>query len=261
MAWCCPTSGASMSEARTVSVITGAARGIGRAAAVRLAQGGHEVVLVDIDGDEAEAAASVIGAEGGRASAVHCDVSDHAATADAVELILARCGRIDVLVNNAGRTMGKGLLEITEEEWDGTIAVNLKSVFNWCRWVAPAMQAAGAGRIINISSLNALNGGVTSAVSKVAYAASKAGVLGLTRSLAKELGPQITVNAICPGIIRTELTDQLLAEREAELTRGISLGRLGTVDDIAGLIAYLASEPHMFMTGQHITADGGQWVS
>ena len=115
------------------------------------------------------------------------------------------------------------------------------------------------GRIISISSLNALSGGVTSAVSKHAYAAAKAGILGLTRSLAKELGPKVSVNAVCPGIIATELLRDMISRREAQLTSGIAMARVGTPEDVASIVRYLAADAHMFITGQHIVVDGFQW--
>jgi 3-oxoacyl-[acyl-carrier protein] reductase len=121
------------------------------------------------------------------------------------------------------------------------------------------MKQDSGGRIISISSINALSGGVTSAVSKHAYAAAKAGILGLTRSLAKELGPKVSVNAICPGIIATDLLGGLLGDRGAELTAGIAMGRVGKPEDVASIVRYLAVETHMFMTGQHFVVDGFQW--
>jgi 3-oxoacyl-[acyl-carrier protein] reductase len=156
--------------------------------------------------------------------------------------------------------MPKGVLDIDEAEFDRTIAVNLKSCFNYVQAVAPVMLAMGGGRIVSMSSLNAFTGGVTSAVSKFAYAAAKAGILGMTRSLAKELGPTIAVNAICPGVIKTELTAPLIAAREGELARGIALGRVGGPDDIAQLVAFLATAEPFFITGQEFVVDGFQWV-
>jgi 3-oxoacyl-[acyl-carrier protein] reductase len=242
-------------------VVTGGARGIGRACALALAGADMNVAVVDLLVDEAAQTVNQLRAVGVDAVAVESDVTDVAAAEVAAALIHRTFGRIDVLVNNAGRTSAKGLLEITVDEWHNTIAVNLTSCFAWSRAVVPYMQRAGHGRIVNMASLNAITGGVTSAVSKFAYAAAKAGVLGLTRSLAKELGPQISVNAICPGIIKTDLTAALIADREEELERGISLGRLGTPEDVAGLVVYLATAEPMWMTGQHLVVDGGQWVT
>jgi 3-oxoacyl-[acyl-carrier protein] reductase len=151
-------------------------------------------------------------------------------------------------------------LEITEDEFDRTIAINLKSCFNYIRAVAPAMQAQGGGRIISMSSLNAHTGGVTAAVSRFAYAAAKAGIIGMTKALAKELGPTILVNAICPGVIETELGNTLTRERGAALAQaGIALQRMGKPDDVAQLVLFLAASEPCFMTGQALVVDGFQF--
>jgi len=248
-------------QGNRAAIVTGGARGIGRAIALRLARSGYSLALVDILQREADETAGEIRALGVDAMVVTADVASLDAAERGVAGIVGRFGRIDVLVNNAGRTMSKGLLEITEEEWDATVDVNLKSFFCWCRAVAPVMLENGGGRIVNISSLNAITGGVTRAVSKFAYSAAKAGVLGMTKSLAKELGPTIAVNAVLPGIIRTDINAGQVATREAEFIDSILLRRLGSVDDIASIVHYLAAEPHMFMTGQHLVVDGGQWIT
>ena len=157
--------------------------------------------------------------------------------------------------------MPKGLLDIEESEWDRTIDVHMKGCFNWCRAVVPSMLAKQSGRIINISSVSAYSGGVTKAVSKFAYAGAKAGILGMTRALAKELGPTIAVNAICPGAIKTELTAAMLEERADEFVSGICLGRLGTPADIGQVAAFLATVEPNYISGQAITVDGFQWVT
>ena len=151
-------------------------------------------------------------------------------------------------------------LEITEEEYDTTMNINLKSCFNYIQAVAPFMLKAKWGRIISMSSLNAHSGGVTAAVSRFSYTSAKAGILGMTRALAKELGPDILVNAVCPGLIKTEITkNAVIATREPELVKGIALKRVGTPTDVAELVCFLAlSEPN-FITGQDITIDGFQW--
>jgi len=150
--------------------------------------------------------------------------------------------------------------ELSIEEWNRTIAVNLKSCFNYIHAIAPIMlKQESGGRIASMSSLNALSGGVTSAVSKHAYAAAKAGILGLTRSLAKELGPKIMINAICPGVIETELGNSLTQSRGEEMKKGIMLNRLGKPADIAQLVAFLATSEPCFITGQHFVIDGFQW--
>jgi 3-oxoacyl-[acyl-carrier protein] reductase len=162
-------------------------------------------------------------------------------------------------VNNAGKANPKGILDCTEEEFDHTIAVNLKSCFNYIQAFAPLMLRGGGGRIVSMSSLNAHTGGVTSAVSKFSYAAAKAGILGMTRALAKELGPSIAVNAICPGIIQTEIGNVLTRSRGAELARKIALGRVGAPQDVARMVAFLCAEEPNFITGQAFVIDGFQW--
>jgi 3-oxoacyl-[acyl-carrier protein] reductase len=242
------------------ALVTGGARGIGRACALALADAGLDIALVDLLEPEMAATAGEIAARGRQTLTFQADVSDFARAHAIVDQVEASWGQIDVLLNNAGAPNPKPILEISEAEFDRTIAVNLKSCFNFIHATAPIMlkQDTG-GRIISMSSINALSGGVTSAVSKHAYAAAKAGILGLTRSLAKELGPKIAVNAICPGVIATDLLRGLLGEREAELTAGIALGRVGKPEDIASIVRYLAVEAHMYMTGQHFVVDGFQW--
>jgi 3-oxoacyl-[acyl-carrier protein] reductase len=241
------------------AVVTGGAKGIGRGCALALAEKGFDLALVDLLDDEMARTRGEIEGMGRRCATYHADVAEFARAQEVVDDIRATFGRLDFLLNNAGRPMPKGLLEITEEEFDRTIAINLKSCFNWCRAVVPVMQAQGAGRIVCMSSINALSGGVTSAVSKFAYAAAKAGILGLTRSLAKELGPEIVINAICPGLIKTETPNAVIRAREAELVTGIVLGRVGTPQDIGQLVAFLATVEPNFITGQHFVVDGFQW--
>ena len=244
-----------------IAIVTGGARGIGRGCAHALADRGFDVALVDLLKPEMERTAGEIRAKGRRASCHEADVARFDLAQAVADAVIGEWGGIDVLVNNAGRSMAKGLLEISEEEWDRTIDINLKSCFNWCRAVAPTMLAQRSGRIVSMSSVNAHTGGVTSAVSKFAYAAAKAGILGLTRALAKELGPDIAVNAICPGVIKTELTSSLLKAREPELVKGIALGRLGSPQDVAELVAFLATVEPNFITGQNFIVDGFQWVT
>lgn len=241
------------------AIVTGGARGIGRACALALADKGFDIVLVDLLVDEIARTRGEIEALGRRCLTYNADVADFARAQEVVDDAIAQFGRIDFLLNNAGRAMPKGLLEITEDEFDRTIAINLKSCFNWCRAVVPTMQAQGAGRIVSMSSINAHSGGVTSAVSKFAYAAAKAGILGLTRSLAKELGPTITVNAICPGLIKTETPNAVIRAREADLITGIVLNRVGTPQDVAQVVAFLATVEPNFVTGQDFIVDGFQW--
>jgi len=248
-------------DGRRVAIVTGGARGIGRGCAHALAERGFDVALVDLLVPEMERTAGEIGAKGRRVLTYEADVARFDLAQTIAAAVVAEWGRIDVLVNNAGRSMPKGLLEISEAEWDRTIEINLKSCFNWCRAVVPTMLAQKGGRIVSMSSLNAHTGGVTSAVSKFAYAAAKAGILGMTRALAKELGPHIAINAICPGVIKTELGNSLTQSREPELVKGIALGRLGGPRDVAELVAFLATVEPNFITGQDFVIDGFQWVA
>jgi 3-oxoacyl-[acyl-carrier protein] reductase len=251
--------GMAKAMART-ALVTGGARGIGRACALALADAGFDIAIVDLMEKEMAATARDIEARGRRTLTVKADVSDFARAHAIVEQVVTDWGQLDVLLNNAGAPNPKPILEISEAEFDRTIAINLKSCFNYIHASAPfMMKQEMGGRIISISSINALSGGVTSAVSKHAYAAAKAGILGLTRSLAKELGPKVAVNAICPGILEPALLGRLLGDRKEQLVAGIAMGRTGTPEDVASIVLYLASEAHMFMTGQHFVVDGFQW--
>ena len=241
-----------------VAIVTGGARGIGRACALALARAGHAIALIDVLGAEMDRTAAEIGPS---AMCVHADVADFTRAQQVVAEVRDRFGRIDFLLNNAGRPMPKGLLEITEAEFDQTIAVNLKSCFNYIRAVAPVMLAQGGGRIASMSSLNAHSGGVTAALSRFAYASAKAGILGMTRALAKELGPTILINAICPGLIQTELAkNPVIVERGTQIARdGIALHRMGSPDDVAQLVVFLATSEPCFITGQDFKVDGFQY--
>lgn len=244
---------------RKVAVVTGGARGIGRGCAHALAERGFDIALVDLLVPEMERTAGELRAMGREALVLEADVADHARARAVAAQVEAAWGRIDALVNDAGKSNARGILDCPEEEFDRTIAVNLKSCFNYIQAIAPVMLKGGGGRIVSMSSLNAHTGGVTSAVSKFAYSAAKAGILGMTRALAKELGPTIAVNAICPGIIETELGNSLTRARGAELAQKIALGRVGTPADVARMVAFLCAEEPNFITGQHFIIDGFQW--
>ena len=251
-----------MSVTSRVAVVTGAARGIGRATATALAKNGFRVALVDLRARELRETAVLVRDAGTEALELVGDVTSFTTTQRLAREVLTAWTRVDVLVNNAGISQPKGLLEITEEEWDRTIDTHLKGAFNWCRMVAPAMLGQRAGRIINMSSVSAHTGAGTAAVSKSAYCAAKAGILGLTRGLAKELAPHVTVNAICPGLIATDLTAGMIAREGADaLMRTIPLARLGTPEDIAQVVVFLATVTPCFMTGEVLDVDGGQWVN
>jgi len=245
---------------RRTAIVTGGARGIGRGCALKLAREGCAVALVDVLLPEMASTKGELEALGVPCLTFEADVALFGRAQEVADSVMAEWGRIDVLVNNAGRAQPKGILELEEAEWDATIDLNLKSCFNYVRAVAPAMLAAEHGRIVSMSSLNAHSGGVTAAVSRFAYAAAKAGILGMTRSLAKELGPTIAVNAICPGLIKTEVAkNPVIAAREPELIEGIALNRVGSPQDVAEVVSFLALSDPCFITGQAITVDGFQW--
>jgi len=248
-------------SSRKVAVVTGGARGIGRGCADALARAGYDIALVDVLVPEMQRTAGEIRAVGRDCLTLEADVSLYQRAHEVVAEVHKTFGHIDVLLNNAGRSMPKGILEITEAEFDSTIAVDLKSCFNYIQAVAPMMLAQGGGRIVSMSSLNAHSGGVTAAVSRFAYAAAKAGILGMTRALAKELGPTILINAICPGLIETELAkNPVIVNRGAEIARdGIALHRVGRPADIAQLVVFLATSEPCFITGQDFVVDGFQY--
>ncbi len=238
-----------------VAIVTGASRGIGRAIAVELARRGARVVVNY--NRNAEAAAEVVAAieaDGGRAVAVQADVSDFEQAAGLIKAARDAFGRIDVLVNNAGTTRDQLLMLMKEEAWDDVLRINLKSVFNCCKAAARPMVRQRQGRIINITSVSGIagQGGQTN------YAASKAGMIGFTKSLAKELGPRgITVNCIAPGFIPTDLTSDLPEELVQQAIEATPLRRMGKPEEIACAVAFLASDEAAFITGEVLTVDGG----
>ena len=243
---------------KQVAIVTGGARGIGRACALDLARQGFDIGLVDLLEGEMAQTAGDIRALGRGVRTYQADVALYGRAGDIVRDVHATFGQIDFLLNNAGQSAPEGIFDISEADFDRAIAINLKSCFNYIQHTAPIMLNQGRGRIVSMSSLNALSGGVTAAVSRFAYAAAKAGILGMTRALAKELGPKIAINAICPGVILTEVgTD--VTDREAEIVKGIALGRLGCADDVARLVTFLATSEPCFMTGQAFVVDGFQF--
>jgi 3-oxoacyl-[acyl-carrier protein] reductase len=239
-----------------IAIVTGASRGIGSAIAEDLAVHGASVV-VNYNSSEESALAVVekITSAGGTATAYQADVSDFAAAQALVKSTIDTYGHIDVLVNNAGTTRDTLLLLMKEDDWDVVLNTNLKSMFNCCKAVArPMIRRKQGGRIINISSVVGLVG----QAGQVNYAASKAGIVGLTKSLAKELGSrQITVNAIAPGFFPTALTEVLTDDMVQVAVERTPLGRLGALEDVAYLTTFLASDKASFITGEVIKIDGG----
>ncbi|HLO30437.1 MAG TPA: 3-oxoacyl-ACP reductase FabG [Anaerolineales bacterium] len=238
-----------------VAVVTGASRGIGRAIAEVLAQRGADVVCGDrLEKQAEETAAQVAAATGRRTSGCLVDVADHASAKDFIECALQNFGKIDILVNNAGITRDNLLLRIDEADWDAVLDVNLKGVYNCCKAVIRPMMKQRYGRIVNITSVVGLSGNA----GQTNYAASKAGLIGFTKSLAKELGSRnITVNAVAPGYITTVLTENLPAEIKDASIKATPLGRFGTPQDIAYAVAFLVSDEAAFITGQVLSVDGG----
>ena len=240
-----------------VAIVTGASRGIGRAIALRFAGEGAKVV-VNYEARTADAAAVVetIKAAGGDAFAVAADVSNKADVDRLVAETMGHYGRIDILSNNAGIKVAKGVLETTEEEWDRTIDVNLKGAYLCSKAVAPIMIAQQTGTIINMSSNSGLYH--PSAMRFTEYVVSKAGMNGLTKAMALALGPYITINAICPGWIRTEMVEDTDAATVQRILDETALRRWGTPDDVAGFAVFLASAEASFITCELLIVAGGR---
>ena len=236
-----------------VSIITGGARGIGKAIAMELADAGSDIVIFDVL-DEGVDTAREIEKKGRKAGFYKVDITDLDAVNSVVEKVLKEFGRIDILVNNAGITRDTLLMRMEESDFDLVIKVNLKGTFNCTKAVLKPMMKARWGRIINISSIIGLMGNAGQAN----YAASKAGIIGFTKSVAKELGKRnITVNAIAPGFIRTPMTEKLSDEVKESYFKLIPLGRFGEPEDVAKVVRFLASDDTGYITGQVIQVDGG----
>jgi 3-oxoacyl-[acyl-carrier protein] reductase len=234
-----------------VAFITGGARGIGRATAARFVEEGARVCVADRDGAAAQATARELGPG---AFAVELDVADRASVKRAVEAALAQAERIDALVNNAGITRDASLAKTSDEAWDAVIAVNLTGTFNMTRAVVPHMVARGSGSIVNAASIV----GVYGNFGQSNYVATKSGVIGLTRTWARELGRKgVRVNCIAPGFIATEMTAAMPPEVLDGMKQRTPIGRLGTPEDVARVYAFLASDEAAFVHGQVIGVDGG----
>jgi len=240
------------------AVVTGASRGIGRAVAIKLASLGANIVLNYRSSlKSVEEVLAEIKAMGANAVAVQGDISNFAEAEKVIKAAVENFGSLDILVNNAGITKDGLLARMKEEDFDSVIETNLKGAFNCIRHATPIMMKQRRGRIINMSSVV----GVAGNAGQINYAASKAGVIGMTKSAAKELASRgITVNAIAPGFIQTDMTDALSDKVKEELLSGIPLKRLGQADEVAELAAYLASESASYITGQVININGGMYM-
>lgn len=238
-----------------VAVVTGASGGIGRAIALELGRRGAKVVVnYNSSFDAAEAVVAAIEEQGGEAIAVQADVGDLDQANGLVAAAVDTFGAIDILVNNAGTTRDQLIFMMSEDDWDVVLRTNLKGVFNCCKAAARRMMRQRSGRIVNVSSVS----GICGQAGQTNYSASKAGVIGLTKSLAKELGGRnITVNAVAPGFVPTALSDGLSDKWKQQITEATPLGRMGQPEEIAYAVAFLASDLASFITGEVLTVDGG----
>jgi len=240
-----------------VALITGAAQGIGKSVALLLAQNGADIVVSDINLEKAEETAKEIESIGSKAIAIKVDVANLKDVERMVESILEKFGKIDILVNNAGITRDKLILRMTEEDWDAVLNVNLKGTFNCTKTVVRHMAKQRSGKIVSIASVVGEMGNA----GQVNYSASKAGVIGLTKTIAREFAQRrINVNAIAPGYIETPMTEVLPEKVKEELKRLIPMERLGKPEDVAEAVLFLVSEESNYITGQVLNVNGGIYM-
>ena len=237
-----------------VAIVTGAARGIGKAIAVKLAAEGADIGLCDLKEEWLTETATAVAAMGRKSASVAADVGSQDAVQAAVGRVISELGRVDVLVNNAGITKDTFLVRKSEEDWDTVLTVNLKGAFLFTRAVAKPMMKQRSGIIVNMASIIGLIGNA----GQCNYAASKAGLIALTKSAAKELASRnIRVNAVAPGFIQTKMTDALGEDVRARMLEAIPMGRFGSPEDVADAVLFLASDASAYMTGQVLNVSGG----
>ncbi|MEC8838607.1 MAG: 3-oxoacyl-[acyl-carrier-protein] reductase [Candidatus Neomarinimicrobiota bacterium] len=243
-----------MDLSNKIALVTGASRGIGQSISMILAQNGAHVVCVSRNVNDVQSVADKITHQKFNASAVSCDISDSNNVTELVKDIIEKHGRIDILINNAGITRDNLLMRMSEDDWNEVINVNLKAAFTAIKAASRSMIKQRSGRIINISSVVGLIGNA----GQVNYAASKAGLIGMTKSVAREFASRgITANCIAPGYVETEMTNKLTDKVKSSLNEQIPLGRIGNVEDIAYAVAFLASDEASYITGQTLAVDGG----
>ena len=237
-----------------IALVTGASRGIGQSISMILAQNGAHVVCVSRNVNDVQSVADKITHQKFNASAASCDISDSNNVTELVKDIIEKHGRIDILINNAGITRDNLLMRMSEDDWNEVVNVNLKAAFTAIKAASRSMIKQRSGRIINISSVVGLIGNA----GQVNYAASKAGLIGMTKSVAREFASRgITANCIAPGYVETQMTNKLTDEVKSSLKEQIPLGRIGNVEDIAYAVAFLASDEASYITGQTLAVDGG----
>ena len=240
------------------AIVTGGSRGIGAAISLNLAQYGADVAIIDIDHlDEAENTVKQITSLDRKGIVIKADTTVYKDAAKIVDNVIKEFGRLDILINNAGINQDGVIWKMTEEQWDKVIDVNLKGYFNYIRAAAPVFREQGSGKIVNISSINGLRG----KFGQANYSAAKAGIIGLTKTLAKELGKyNVCVNAVAPGLIETDMMKQASEELRKTALEEIVLKKLGQPEDVANAVVFLCSELADHITGEVIKVDGGQYI-